>query len=120
MPHAAKFTQGVGFERAISFDKEPVKFKTSGKLDAPELVVEYDEDHDIHDGLHLDVSLGDLIDLPTVACSRSFLSISSSFTSSIIFGAFVCSDGDDRREVLSHRVHAAERVSGAIALLSEL
>ena len=63
-----QFVKGPGFERAISYDKEPVKFKASARLDDPHLVVEYDEMHDVHGGLHFDVSLGDLIDLKAVGC----------------------------------------------------
>jgi hypothetical protein len=47
--------KGEGFERKVGFDKEPIKFKATGKLDSPNLVVEVDEN------LHYDVALGDLI-----------------------------------------------------------
>ena len=48
--------------RTIGFDKEPLKFKATGQLDAPNLIVEYNEE------LHFDVAIGDMISDETV-CS---------------------------------------------------
>ena len=39
----------------MGFDKEPIRFKVTGKIDSPNLCIE------LNDELHFDVALGDLI-----------------------------------------------------------
>jgi hypothetical protein len=52
---AAKYQRGEGFERAVGFDREPLLFKATGKLESPHLLVENDED------LKFEIAFGELI-----------------------------------------------------------
>ncbi|CAF0775579.1 unnamed protein product [Brachionus calyciflorus] len=50
------FIQGRNFKRKINYEKEPLIFKATGKLESPNLRIEYD-----NDDLNFVVSTGDLI-----------------------------------------------------------
>lgn len=56
-----QLVSGDGFNRKISYDKEPIIFKATACLESPNLTVEYE-----NEDLSFLVSIGDLIDPETV------------------------------------------------------
>jgi hypothetical protein len=51
-----KLVEGPGFKRKIGFECEPIRFKATGTLESPNLVVEYD-----NEDLKFLTAIGDLI-----------------------------------------------------------
>jgi hypothetical protein len=56
-----QYLEGEGFSRKMGFDKEPIKFKATGNLEAPSLTVEYD-----NEDLNYLMATGDLINTTNV------------------------------------------------------
>ena len=56
-----KYLEGEGFKRTIGFDKEPIRFKATANLDAPNLTIEYD-----NEDLSYNLATGDLINMSNV------------------------------------------------------
>lgn len=57
-----KFIEGPGFKRKIGFECDPIRFKATGKLESPNLVVEFD-----NEDLMFRTAIGDLIRIDDVS-----------------------------------------------------
>lgn len=56
--------EGPGFKRSIGFDHNPIRFKATGNLELPNLVVEFD-----NEDLTFRTAIGDLIKKDEVGLS---------------------------------------------------